>query len=340
MSDVDGRANSSARAAAGVLAVLPFALAFLVELVAYVMLRDRLPDRIASHFGADGAADGYAGRGSYLVVNAGLFVGLGAVAGYVALKSGYSRYRRGLAGVLACCWATAGFLGWPMTASLFANRDVADGAAVRFPLWQLAVAVGVAVVAAGVGAALGQGLGRRAALPMVRPVPGAQGDGGVARLGLADAEVAGWVCRTGSWWLWGLGVALAVAGIVVAWLQRDWLTPLSLLVPGLLVAGFARPCVAVDRRGLTVSPGALPWPRVRLPLDRMERADSDSVNALADYGGWGYRIRPGGSGIILRSGEALVVRRANGKSFAVTVEDSGTAAALLNTLVERRAEGR
>ncbi|MGW4054838.1 hypothetical protein ACWENA_28850 [Streptomyces sp. NPDC004779] len=40
--------------------------------------------------------------------------------------------------------------------------------------------------------------------------------------------------------------------------------------------------------------------------------------------------------MILRSGEALVVRRGNGREFAVTVPDARTAAALLNTLVERR----
>lgn len=40
-------------------------------------------------------------------------------------------------------------------------------------------------------------------------------------------------------------------------------------------------------------------------------------------------------------GEALVVRRTgDGREFAVTVDDAGTAAALLNTLAERRPETR
>lgn len=43
---------------------------------------------------------------------------------------------------------------------------------------------------------------------------------------------------------------------------------------------------------------------------------------------------------MLRSGEALVVRRAGGREFAVTVDDSATAAALLNTLAHREGAKR
>ncbi|NEE44119.1 DUF1648 domain-containing protein, partial [Streptomyces sp. SID8455] len=60
----------------------------------------------------------------------------------------------------------------------------------------------------------------------------------------------------------------------------------------------------------------------------------------AEFGGWGYRIRPGRTGFIVRSGEAIVARQANGREFAVTVEDSATGAALLNTLVDRNRAGR
>ncbi|WP_255219942.1 hypothetical protein [Streptomyces sp. PVA_94-07] len=50
---------------------------------------------------------------------------------------------------------------------------------------------------------------------------------------------------------------------------------------------------------------------------------------------------PKRSGLVNRSGEALVVRKTgDGREFAVTVDDAGTAAALLNTLAERRPETR
>ncbi|MFE6163087.1 DUF1648 domain-containing protein [Streptomyces sp. NPDC056486] len=322
------------------LAALPFVLGLAADLAVYVTVRDQLPDRLARHFGGDGEADGYVGHGGFLAMLVGMFVVLGAVGVFLVLRSDFATYRRGLRGLLAGVYATSAFLAWTMGASLVANRGTADGAAAVFPLWHLAVAAGIAVLAAGVGAALS----RCVPLPDTRSPLGADGQVGAERIDLGRDETAGWVRRTGSWVLSGMGIAMAVVGIVTLWMTDDgWLAPLSLFVPGLLIAAFARACVTVDRRGLTVSPGLVPWPRIRLRLDRIESADSRQISAFADYGGWGYRIAPGRSGVIMRSGEALVVRRANGNDFAVTVEDSATAAALLNALVDREAppqEGR
>lgn len=313
------------------LAALPFALGLVADLAVYVTVRDQLPDRLARHFGADGEADGYVGHAGFLAMLVGMFVVLGAVGVFVALRSDFATWRGGLRGLLAGAYATAAFLAWPLGASLVANRGTADGAAAVFPLWQLAAAAGIAAFAAGAGALLA------GFVPVsgVRPPFVTDGRSGDEQLDLGKGEVAGWVRRTGSWTLCGMGVALAVAGIATAGLKADWLTSLSLFVPGLLIAAFARACVTVDRRGLTVSPALVPWPRIRVPLDRIEHAGSRQINALADYGGWGYRIAPGRSGVIMRSGEAMVVRRMNGKDFAVTVEDSATAAALLNALIGR-----
>lgn len=132
-------------------------------------------------------------------------------------------------------------------------------------------------------------------------------------------------------------VLLATA--VTIGLEVNWFIGAPLFVLALVVATFCRPHVTVDRRGLTVS-GLLPRPRVRVPLERMTGADSRRVNALAEYGGWGYRIRPERSGVITRSGEAIVVSLTSGREFAVTVDDSATGAALLNTLLDRQRTGR
>ncbi|MGA5356075.1 hypothetical protein [Streptomyces purpurascens] len=115
-----------------------------------------------------------------------------------------------------------------------------------------------------------------------------------------------------------------------------WHLVIAFLVGGVLCLGFARLYVTVGRQGLTVTPGRLPWPRIRVPLEAMACASHREVDALGDFGGWGYRIRPGASGVILRSGSTLFVRRAGGWDFAVTVDDAATAAALLNTLIDRR----
>ncbi|MGW6058960.1 DUF1648 domain-containing protein [Streptomyces sp. NPDC055189] len=319
------------------LAALPFVLGLVADLAVYVTVRDQLPERLARHFGADGEADGYVGHGGFLAMLVGMFVVLGAVGVFLALRSDFATYRRGLGGLLAVVYASSAFLAWLLGASLVANRGTADGAAAVFPLWHLAVAVAVAALAAGAGA----GLARLVPLPDARPSFGADGRAAADRIDLGRDEVAGWVRRTGSRVLSGTGIALAVAGAATLWLTDEgWVAPVSLFVPGLVIAAFARACVTVDRRGLTVASGLVPWPRIRLPLDRIERAEARRISAFADYGGWGYRIVPGRSGVIMRSGEALVVRRADGNDFAVTVEDSATAAALLNTLVDRATSSR
>ncbi|MCZ0980282.1 hypothetical protein O1L60_18300 [Streptomyces diastatochromogenes] len=75
-------------------------------------------------------------------------------------------------------------------------------------------------------------------------------------------------------------------------------------------------------------------PRPR-PARRGRRRRRPEISALGDFGGWGYRVRAHRTGVVVRSGEALVVRRTGGREFAVTVPDARTAAALLNTLAER-----
>lgn len=71
-----------------------------------------------------------------------------------------------------------------------------------------------------------------------------------------------------------------------------------------------------------------------MPLDEVASASAREIDALAEFGGWGYRAHR--TGMVMRSGEGLVVRLDGGREFAVTVPDARTAAALLNTLVERR----
>ena len=72
----------------------------------------------------------------------------------------------------------------------------------------------------------------------------------------------------------------------------------------------------------------------------MERASVIDVSPLRDFGGWGWRVGHGGrTGIVLRSGEALLVEQTGGRSLVITVEDAAQGAALLNTMAVR-ARGR
>ncbi|MFF8915227.1 DUF1648 domain-containing protein [Streptomyces sp. NPDC015032] len=316
------------------LVALPFLLALVLDLALLAAFRDRLPDRLAAHFGADGRADGYMGLTGYAVADGLLFVVMGALWTLMVMRGKfYGRTHRRL---VAGGYAFAGFLGWITAAVLLANVDAGENArgdaqGASFPVWQLAVALGVAVLAGGLGLML-------AALAPVPEEPAAMPRaGGGARITLADGEIAGWARSAGSWWLPLIALACVAGGVVLLFVS-GWVAAIPLLLLGVLLAGFARPCVVVDRRGITIS-GMLPWPRLRVPLDRIETATSRHINPLTEYGGWGYRIRPGRSGVMIRSGEGIVATLVGGRDFAVTVDDSETGAALLNTLIDRRRAG-
>lgn len=244
-----------------------------------------------------------------------------------ALVLGGPLTARGVKWLTAGGWALGGLLGHTLTATLLANLDATDSAAVHFPPWQLGVGAAVALAAAGMGLLLT----RFVPAPHHEPT----GDDGTTRIDLAEGELAGWSRRTGSGPLLAVGLATLTVGVFVAVAVSRRYGPLVFII-GLIALVFAFAHVSVDRHGLTVRMGALSWPRVRVPLDGIDTASSRRINAVADYGGWGYRIRHRRSGVVLRSGEAIVVRRTNGREFAVTVADSATAAALLNTLVDRR----
>ncbi|OON81215.1 hypothetical protein B1H18_07565 [Streptomyces tsukubensis] len=310
------------------LTVAPFLLALVLVLSLRAAWRNSLPSPLATHFSGGGSADDSVGHAAFVAVCVGLFVGLAALFAFGAAK-GRPRGTGGLGAWTAIGYATGGFLGYLMTAVLVANRGLVDGAQAQFPLWHLGAAAGVAAVAAVAGLLLSR----------LIPAPGTTGpEPSVARMRLRPGETAVWTARANSSWMFATGLLLVLAGLGMLTVGAARSGGVGALLGGLLVAAVSSPSVTVDRRGLTVAARPLSWPRVRVALDQIERADARRISAMA-YGGWGYRVTARGSGIILRSGEAVVVRRKSGREFVVTVRDAGAAAALLNTLRDRRDEG-
>ncbi|MET9671834.1 hypothetical protein ABZY68_01895 [Streptomyces sp. NPDC006482] len=303
------------------LAALPFALALAVHLLLFARWRDELPDELATHFslGDGGQPDGWTGATAYALISTGLLLGLAA---------GWTAFVR--RGVLWAAWATAGFAGGLLVQLLRANRVDEFEVQVFSPGMDLGVALAAAAVSGAVGWVLTSLVPAEA--PAARPDPADD-----PRLPLGAGEAAGWSRDTGSRTLTALAVLALVAAPVVL-LLAPWpgallgLLGLVIGVPGLALA---RVRVTVDRHGLTVRSALVPRPRVRVPLDGVAGASVREIDAVADFGGWGYRVRAHRTGVVLRSGEALVVRRDSGREFAVTVPDARTAAALLNALAER-----
>ncbi|WP_406143284.1 DUF1648 domain-containing protein [Streptomyces sp. NBC_01012] len=303
------------------LTAVPFGAAIAAYATVFLANDDRLPDRLATHFSSGGGADDYMSRGTALWFGCALLAGLGVlfvVLPLVSRDSGGSKVNSAIGA------GTAVTVGYPLIVTVLINTDVQDPADAHMPLWHIAVML-VAGVATGA-------LAWRLMGPETRPEPATPG----RSLPLAEGEAAAWSRTVVSRVLLLAAGVLAVVGISLLTFGplRSGLPP---LVIGLFCAAFAGIRVTVDRRGLTVASTVLPRPRLALPLDGIAGADSVRINPTADFGGWGYRLRPNRRGVIMRSGEALSVRTAQGREYVVTVDDSATAAALLNGLTERRA---
>ncbi|MFE3069165.1 DUF1648 domain-containing protein [Streptomyces sp. NPDC059247] len=305
------------------LTALPFVLAVTGYLLLLALRWDQLPDPLATHFGLDGGRpDGFTGRTAFALVSTALLLVLGA--GWTALVQ---------RGSLWGAWATAGFTGALLVLLVRDNLDATDPALVESSLADPLLALAAAVLFGLVGLALTR------TVPRAAPTGAAAGPDAL-RLPLGASEIAGWSRATASRTLTVLA-ALALAATPFVLLLAPWpgalLGLLGLLV-GLPGLALARVRVSVDRRGLTVRSALFARPRVRIPLDEVAGAavrTLDTAAVLSEFGGWGYRVRAHRTGVIVRTGEALVVRRDSGREFAVTVPDAATAAALLNTLAER-----
>ncbi len=126
-------------------ATAPFVVGALVTLVAFMLLRNTLPDRFATHFGLDGKADGYSSPatalGQYMLVFA------VEAAGIAAAGLSIQPALRTVRVLTVFAWGLAGATTYLFIA-VMGSLGGADSA--QFPLYHLALAavVGVAVAAA------------------------------------------------------------------------------------------------------------------------------------------------------------------------------------------------
>jgi len=109
---------------------------------------------------------------------------------------------------------------------------------------------------------------------------------------------------------------------------------LLVLVLG-LVLGLCRITVRVDERGLLVASGILGFTMRRIGLEKIESVQCEHI-APGEWGGWGWRFFPGGSAIVFRAMDGLVVHTTDGKRFAVTMNGAET---VRDQLLARQAGG-
>lgn len=274
---------------------------------------DAVPDPLPTHWDLHGHVDGSTGLAEFTI--AVLLVTL--TAALVGLVLVWQRARaRAAAGPLF------GWLAW-LFAMLYAGTMVASAGAARaedvdLPWWLLVVALGVPGI---VGLALFLLLPPRPET-IVQPTPA---------LELAPGERAVWFGSARSIAMAWIGVACALVGAVMLFFAP--LPGVVLLVVGAVGWWMHLLTVRVDGSGVRAVWGPLGWPGRTVRLADIVAAEAIELDPM-QWGGWGYRLSPRGTALVVRRGPAIVVRRRGAGALAVTVDGADEAAALLNALVE------
>lgn len=286
--------------------------------------RGQLPDPVASHWGVDGTADGFSSVNATLAVMFGFGVALVLGFGAVTVLLGHSAAARRI-GAAATIWSAL-FLSLLTLGTLYIQRGLTDSRHVGGIGGVLLVAIlGSLLPAIAVGMLV----------PGDRRLPTSDTVAADApRAALVAGERTTWTAPTDAGPAIGIGLGAVAALLALVVVTRIWGLLVLVGVLGIVIASMFWWVVRVDRTGLSVR-SALGWPKVLVPLDEVVRADVIEVRPLRDFGGWGLRVGLSGRiGVVLRSGEALLVQRTGGRSVAVTVHDAVTAAGVLNVLAD------
>jgi hypothetical protein len=287
--------------------------------------RSRLPDPVASHWGISGTPDGFSSFGSALGLLLGLGGGLVLVFGVATWGLGRTSVTRRIAAA-ATAWVAV-FLSIVVLGTLYIQLDLPDARDVGNVDGVMLVALIGSILPAVVVAAVVPGDER---LPTAAPVAA-----DAPRVRLVDGERATWIGRVSSPVAFIIAVPVVVLSVIMVVIAQAWVMLAIAIAVMLAVVTLSSFVVRVDRAGLTIR-SALGWPRYRVPLDEVVRADVTQVSPLKDFGGWGWRVgRDGRVGVVLRKGESLLVERTGGRSIVVTVDGAATAAGLVNALADR-----
>ncbi len=120
----------------------------------------------------------------------------------------------------------------------------------------------------------------------------------------------------------GVGTVIALSGSgAPAW--TGWLVAGVGLVVGVAGLVLSSLEVTVTPTALTVAFGPLRWPRRVIALADVVDASAIMVEPM-EWGGWGYRWIPWAraSAAVIRRGPGIALQLADGRRFAVTVDDA------------------
>ena len=325
------------RAALWIGLILPL-LAVTIATVLVIIWLPRLPDPAATHWSGMGQPDGFGSPTTYLWLSVGIGYGmtllLWLMVWFTGLKQDapiWSPMHRFMAAFTA---GFAVFFSVNNVVSVAIQLDLPSAAeAPAIGGWMLLSFVCWVVV----------GLIAWFVQPKLRI--SAVGETGVAAEPLTGNPGVRWsgTARPGKTFFWVTGIALVVVAFsaVLMFLWPVGIAPRIMTVAiTVLMLVFCAMCAAfrvrIDSTGLEAR-SILGWPVFRVPADDIARVESRQINPFAEFGGWGMRWAPGQTGLVLRTGEGIVVTRNDGRIFAITLDDSERAAATLASAVQEAA---
>lgn len=318
----------ASRVVGALVVFVPYAVMTAVWTYVFLSVRDRLPDQVATHYGAGMEADGFSSHAGLFWPALGVLLGMGLMFALLVLFSALPGTARRV--LFGCAYGTLGLLAYLFIGTTMLQVDLETAQGVKTPGSQVLAAVFVMCVSAVIGWHLAK-VGPQEPEPEPEPVAypprlSAFTKPQAATWSRAVPPTPAMVFAT---------VSVLATTLLLAVLQA-WVGVVLSLPLALVVAAFTSLRVTVDPRGVAIGSGWVPGLRRVIAMDGVLEAHSRQVSPMAEFGGWGYRVVPGKRGVVVRAGEALVLRLREGREFVVTIDDSRTAAALVNTLLEER----
>lgn len=307
-------------------AVLP-ALVVIAALAYLLMVQDRLPADVATHWDASGQADGFTSRGTLPWMMAGLTAAVGAATALLALRPQTPVMLHHV--LIGLPMGLVTFIVALVLATTIGQLD--GGSQQTIPVWIIPAAIALSIAAGALAALIG-------GQPDEPPTTFDPAPAHAERIPLAPGETAVWAGRTPvSWTILAFMAAAMTLNTVVAVILGAWWLPLLACVAAVVVVGTSSFAVTTGPAGVRVA-GIFGFPKVHVPLGQITSAEAGTAKAT-QFGGWGLRVRLNGdSAVLTRSGPALVIERTDGAKFHVSLDEPSQPASVVSALLDRRAE--
>jgi uncharacterized membrane protein len=283
-------------------------LVLIAILAGPVLFSDRLPDDVAVHWGFDGKPNGSMPKWVPPALLTAIWV-----ATWVGLLSS-ARHSSGRSSGVDTTYGIGALLAGVSILITSANLDAHHWSDVDTDLWGVVLVIGVSLVLGAAGNVLERlrathaPVSETTARPITSKPPTRKTWIGRERLPYLVLLVG------------GIGIGGPLLGLIPI--------PIALVLVVVFIE-FARVTVTITAQEVDIALGPLKWPRRRVPIKEIVRADAVRVRPL-QYGGTGYRLAGKAIGYIIRGGEGIDIETAGRRHYVVTIDGADEAAAAIN----------